>query len=164
MRTLNELLEVRKTRGNAADLYHSIRALCKYNITDYIDFISISLLTRFDEISTIAKQLKNHKKIKDMSKILTGILRFCVTSCVSINLCPISHCLFLSLAEFENLGRAFTKAKNVIDKEGIPTMFVKCLVELEDFIKEVWLSVPIISSVPITSVNYKLCKYKNCSV
>ncbi|CAB3988347.1 eukaryotic translation initiation factor 3 subunit C-like isoform X1 [Paramuricea clavata] len=66
---------------------------------------------RFDEISSITKQLKNHKKIKDMSKILT---------------------------EFENLGRAFTKAKNVVDKEGIPTMFIKCLVELEDFIKENW--------------------------
>ncbi|XP_028396733.1 eukaryotic translation initiation factor 3 subunit C-like [Dendronephthya gigantea] len=66
---------------------------------------------RFDEISSIAKQLKNHKKIKDMSKILT---------------------------EFENLGRAFTKAKNVVDKEGIPTTFIKCLVELEDFIKENW--------------------------
>ncbi|XP_046841238.1 eukaryotic translation initiation factor 3 subunit C-like [Xenia sp. Carnegie-2017] len=66
---------------------------------------------RFDEISNIAKQLKNHKKIKDMSKILT---------------------------EFENLGRAFVKAKNVVDKEGIPTTFIKCLVELENFIKENW--------------------------
>lgn len=66
---------------------------------------------RFDEISTITKQLKNHKKIKDMSKILS---------------------------EFENLGRAFTKAKAVIDKEGIPISFIKCLVELEDFVKENW--------------------------
>ena len=39
--------------------------------------------------------------------------------------------------EFENLGRAYGKAKSVIDKEGIPTSFIKCLVELEDFIKEV---------------------------
>ena len=28
----------------------------------------------------------------------------------------------------------------MIDKEGIPTTFIKCLVELEDFIKEVWLT------------------------
>jgi hypothetical protein len=35
---------------------------------------------RFDEISSITKQLKNHKKIKDMSKILTGITsNLCVT-------------------------------------------------------------------------------------
>lgn len=45
-----------------------------------------------------------------------------------------------SFTEFENLGRAFTKAKNVIDKEGIPPTFIKCLVELEDFIKEVWIA------------------------
>ena len=28
----------------------------------------------------------------------------------------------------------------MIDKEGIPTTFIRCLVELEDFIKEVWLT------------------------
>ena len=45
------------------------------------------------------------------------------------------------LTGFENLSRAFQKAKNVIDKEEsgtTPNFYVKCLVELEDFINEVW--------------------------
>ncbi|XP_048581794.1 eukaryotic translation initiation factor 3 subunit C isoform X2 [Nematostella vectensis] len=66
---------------------------------------------RFDELSNVIKQLKNHKKIKDMAKCLT---------------------------EFENLGRAFTKAKAVVDKEGIPPFFIRALSELEDFVKENW--------------------------
>ena len=43
---------------------------------------------------------------------------------------------FLSI-EFENLGKAYSKAKNVVDKEGVPPFFVRCLTELEDFVKEV---------------------------
>lgn len=60
------------------------------------------------------KQIRNHKKIKDLSKTLTG---------------------------FENLARAFIKARPVIDKEenGItPRFYIRCLVELEDFINELW--------------------------
>ena len=44
---------------------------------------------------------------------------------------------FLFLVEFENLGKAFTKAKTVVDKEGIPQFYIRCLTELEDFVKEV---------------------------
>ena len=39
--------------------------------------------------------------------------------------------------EFENLGKAFTKAKAVVDKEGVPPFYVRSLTELEDFVKEV---------------------------
>lgn len=66
---------------------------------------------RFEELTNSIKQLKNHKKIKDISKVLT---------------------------EFENLGKAFTKAKTVVDKEGIPQFYVRSLTELEDFVKENW--------------------------
>ena len=69
---------------------------------------------RYEELHTIIKQIRNHKKIKDISKMLTG---------------------------FENLCKAFIKAKSVIDKEesgSTPKFYTKCLVELEDFINEVW--------------------------
>ena len=42
--------------------------------------------------------------------------------------------------EFENLGKAFSKAKSVIEKEGsIPQFFIRGLSDLEDFVKEVSL-------------------------
>ncbi|XP_027052968.1 eukaryotic translation initiation factor 3 subunit C-like [Pocillopora damicornis] len=66
---------------------------------------------RFEELTNSIKQLKNHKKIKDISKVLT---------------------------EFENLGKAFSKAKAVVDKEGIPQFYIRSLTELEDFVKENW--------------------------
>ncbi|XP_023230769.1 eukaryotic translation initiation factor 3 subunit C-like [Centruroides sculpturatus] len=68
---------------------------------------------RYEELVDIIKQVKNHKKIKDMSKLLTS---------------------------FENLSRAFMKAKPVIDKEEggmTPKFYIRCLVELEDFINNV---------------------------
>ena len=55
----------------------------------------------------------NHKKIKDMMSILT---------------------------DFDNLTKAFDKAKKVVDAEGKPRFYLKCLVELEDFVSEVLLS------------------------
>ncbi|XP_054155499.1 eukaryotic translation initiation factor 3 subunit C-like [Oppia nitens] len=69
---------------------------------------------RYEELHTIIKQIRNHKKIKDISKLLTS---------------------------FENLDKAFKKAKPVIDKEesgATPKFYTKCLVELEDFVNEVW--------------------------
>lgn len=68
---------------------------------------------RYEELTDIIKQIKNHKKIKDMSKLLTS---------------------------FENLTKAFQKAKMVIEKEeggNIPKFFIRSLVELEDFVTEV---------------------------
>lgn len=69
---------------------------------------------RYEELVEIIKQIKNHKKIKDMSKLLTS---------------------------FENLTRAFIKARPVIEKEEsgvIPKFYIRCLVELEDFITDCW--------------------------
>ncbi|CAL1544574.1 unnamed protein product [Lymnaea stagnalis] len=66
---------------------------------------------RYDEILTIVKQLKNHKKIKDFANVLT---------------------------DFEGLIKAFEKARKVVDKEGVPRFYIKTLVELEDFINECW--------------------------
>ncbi|XP_013778391.1 eukaryotic translation initiation factor 3 subunit C-like [Limulus polyphemus] len=69
---------------------------------------------RYEELTDIIKQLRNHKKIKDFTKMLTG---------------------------FESLTKAFQKARPVIDKEedGItPKFYIRCLVEIEDFICECW--------------------------
>ncbi|KAG1714276.1 Eukaryotic translation initiation factor 3 subunit C [Nymphon striatum] len=69
---------------------------------------------RYEDLTEIIKQIRNHKKIKDMSKLLTG---------------------------FENLSKAHVKAKTVIEKEeqGVtPKFYIRCLVELEDFVTELW--------------------------
>lgn len=66
---------------------------------------------RFDEMKDIIRVLKNHKKIKDMSNVLN---------------------------DFELLIKAFEKAKKIVDAEGIPSFFIRCLVELEDFVSECW--------------------------
>ena len=39
--------------------------------------------------------------------------------------------------DFEELGRAYEKARKVVENEGIPKFYVAMLVELEDFINEV---------------------------
>lgn len=66
---------------------------------------------RFEELQTIIKNMKNHMKIKDMSKVLT---------------------------DFEDLGKAYDKTKKVVDKEGIPRFYIRTLSDLDDFISEVW--------------------------
>ena len=39
---------------------------------------------------------------------------------------------------FESLQKAFAKAKSVVEKEGsTPKFYIRSLVELEDFVKEV---------------------------
>lgn len=69
---------------------------------------------RFEELSNILKNIRNHKKIKDIGSILTS---------------------------FEELTRAYTKALPIIVKEegGVtPRFIIRALVELEDFINEIW--------------------------
>ncbi|XP_063219969.1 eukaryotic translation initiation factor 3 subunit C [Bacillus rossius redtenbacheri] len=69
---------------------------------------------RYEELTNIIKNIRNYKKIKDMSSMLTS---------------------------FEDLMRAYTKAMPVIMKEEhgqTPRFYVRCLVEMEDFITEVW--------------------------
>lgn len=69
---------------------------------------------RYEELTNIIKQIRNYKKIKDMSSMLSS---------------------------FEDLQKAYTKAMPVINKEEngqTPRFFTRCLVELEDFINEMW--------------------------
>ena len=69
---------------------------------------------RYDMLTSIIKQVKNYKKIKDFSKLLTA---------------------------YEELTKAFLKAKAVIDKEddGVtPRFYIKCLVDINDLVEESW--------------------------
>ncbi|XP_055325708.1 eukaryotic translation initiation factor 3 subunit C [Sitodiplosis mosellana] len=69
---------------------------------------------RYEDLTNIIKNIRNYRKIKDMSNILQN---------------------------FEDLTRAHQKALPVISKEenGVtPRFYVRALAELEDFINEVW--------------------------
>ena len=71
-------------------------------------------MKRYEEISNIIKNIRNHKKIKDMSSILNS---------------------------FEEFTRAHAKAQPVIMKEEngvMPKFIVRALCELEIFINEAW--------------------------
>ena len=93
----------------------------------------------YEELNNIIKLIRNHKKIKDVAKLLSG---------------------------FEDLTRAFQKAKSsVIDKEEggrIPKFYIKCLVELEDFVNENWEDRKHMNknnSKSLTTLRQKLRKY-----
>ncbi|XP_066259889.1 eukaryotic translation initiation factor 3 subunit C [Euwallacea similis] len=69
---------------------------------------------RYEELTNIIKQIRNFKKIKDMASMLNS---------------------------FEELQKAYVKALPVIAKEEkgeTPRFFIRCLVEMEDFINETW--------------------------
>lgn len=69
---------------------------------------------RYEDLSNIIKTIRNHKKIKDMSSVLSS---------------------------FEEFVRAYTKALPVVMKEenGVtPRIVVRALAELEDFINDTW--------------------------
>lgn len=69
---------------------------------------------RYEELKNIIKNIKNYKKNKDMSSLLSS---------------------------FEDLCRAYTKALPVVQKEEAgktPRFYVRCLAELDDFIQAVW--------------------------
>uniref|UniRef100_A0A0P6G0J7 Eukaryotic translation initiation factor 3 subunit C n=1 Tax=Daphnia magna TaxID=35525 RepID=A0A0P6G0J7_9CRUS len=69
---------------------------------------------RFEELKDIIKLIKNYKKNKDLSKMLSS---------------------------FEELTKAYQKALPVIAKEekGVtPRFYIQCLVEVETFLNELW--------------------------
>lgn len=66
---------------------------------------------RFEELTNIIKTIRNAMKIRDMTKCLE---------------------------EFEQLGKAYMKSKNIIDKEGVPRFYIRLLSDLEDYLNELW--------------------------
>ncbi|XP_076298797.1 eukaryotic translation initiation factor 3 subunit C-like [Lasioglossum baleicum] len=96
---------------------------------------------RYEEIANLIKLIRNYKKIKDMSSMQSS---------------------------FEDLMRAYQKALPVIAKEEAgqtPRFYVRCLVEMEDFINEVWedragrKNMSKNNSKSLTSLRQKLRKY-----
>lgn len=66
---------------------------------------------RFEELTNLIKTIRNAMKIRDMAKCLE---------------------------EFEQLCRAFTKSKNIVDKEGVPSFYIRLLADLEDYLNQLW--------------------------
>lgn len=66
---------------------------------------------RFEELTNYIKTIRNAMKIRDMSKCLE---------------------------EFEQLCRAFTKSKNIVDKEGVPSFYIRLLADLEEYLNQLW--------------------------
>ncbi|KAK2820334.1 hypothetical protein Q5P01_023293 [Channa striata] len=66
---------------------------------------------RFEELTNLIKTIRNAMKIRDMAKCLE---------------------------EFEQLCRAFLKSKNIVDKEGVPSFYIRLLADLEDYLNQLW--------------------------
>uniref|UniRef100_A0A672JQ41 Eukaryotic translation initiation factor 3 subunit C n=1 Tax=Salarias fasciatus TaxID=181472 RepID=A0A672JQ41_SALFA len=66
---------------------------------------------RFEELTNLIKTIRNAMKIRDMAKCLE---------------------------EFELLCRAFLKSKNIVDKEGVPSFYIRLLADLEDYLNQLW--------------------------
>ena len=66
---------------------------------------------RFDELRDVIKKAKNARKVKDFN---------------------------ISLNTFTDLTRVFEKSTKVVEKEGIPTFYVRELVDIDDYIKKMW--------------------------
>ncbi|XP_068779316.1 eukaryotic translation initiation factor 3 subunit C isoform X2 [Struthio camelus] len=66
---------------------------------------------RFEELTNLIKTIRNAMKIRDVTKCLE---------------------------EFELLGKAYGKAKSIVDKEGVPRFYVRILADLEDYLNELW--------------------------
>jgi len=69
---------------------------------------------RFEDLQALIKQSRNHKKNKDLAKVLSG---------------------------FEDISRAYVKAKSVIEKNGdnnVPRVYVRYLSELDEFTTDLW--------------------------
>ncbi|XP_034934471.1 eukaryotic translation initiation factor 3 subunit C [Chelonus insularis] len=96
---------------------------------------------RYEELTNLIKLIRNYKKIKDMSSMLST---------------------------FEDLKKAYEKAQTVVMKEEggqTPRFYLRCLVEMEDFINEVWedresrKNMSKNNSKSLTSLRQKLRKY-----
>ncbi|XP_072454602.1 eukaryotic translation initiation factor 3 subunit C isoform X2 [Notamacropus eugenii] len=66
---------------------------------------------RFEELTNLIRTIRNAMKIRDVTKCLE---------------------------EFELLGKAFGKAKSIVDKEGVPRFYIRILADLEDYLNELW--------------------------
>ncbi|KAK0181270.1 hypothetical protein PV327_003564 [Microctonus hyperodae] len=96
---------------------------------------------RYEELTNLIKLIRNYKKIKDMSSMLSS---------------------------FEDLHKAYQKALSVVMKEEggqTPRFYLRCLIEMEDFINEVWedregrKNMSKNNSKSLTSLRQKLRKY-----
>ena len=94
-------------------------------------------MCRYDELKDLIHVMRNSQKIKDITKVQSGILLLyaCIIYRVVSRACHVSDC---RAAGFESLQKVFQKSKTVIEKEGgAPRFYLRSLIELEEFIKDV---------------------------
>lgn len=70
----------------------------------------LALPPRFEELTNLIRTIRNAMKIRDVTKCLE---------------------------EFELLGKAYGKAKSIVDKEGVPRFYIRILADLGDYLNEV---------------------------
>ena len=69
-----------------------------------------------------------------MNNLYNLIVAIVISSTIGETTCHEFNVLF---ADFEELGKAYDKARRVVESDGIPSFYIGILVELEDFINEV---------------------------
>ncbi|KAL5970969.1 Eukaryotic translation initiation factor 3 subunit C [Taenia solium] len=90
---------------------------------------------RHEEIQSILRNLNNHKKIKDMSKVET---------------------------DFDELVKVYEKAHKMNEVDVYPKFYIRVLAQLEDFVNESWSQKKALSKVgakSLTVLKQKIRKY-----
>lgn len=111
-----ELFEVPRTRGEAMGSLCCGESLAQWKVF-WVAMVGISNVVldsqpRFEELTNLIRTIRNAMKIRDVTKCLE---------------------------EFELLGKAYGKAKSIVDKEGVPRFYIRILADLEDYLNEVWV-------------------------
>uniref|UniRef100_A0A3P8U8I9 Eukaryotic translation initiation factor 3 subunit C N-terminal domain-containing protein n=1 Tax=Amphiprion percula TaxID=161767 RepID=A0A3P8U8I9_AMPPE len=83
----------------------------EYKCTRSLARISVRLISTRLVRADLIKTIRNAMKIRDMAKCLE---------------------------EFEQLCRAFLKSKHIVDKEGVPSFYIRLLADLEDYLNQHW--------------------------
>lgn len=109
-----ELFEVPRTRGEAVGSLCCGESLVQWTVF-WVMMVGISNVLlesqpRFEELTNLIRTIRNAMKIRDVTKCLE---------------------------EFELLGKAYGKAKSIVDKEGVPRFYIRILADLEDYLNEV---------------------------
>lgn len=90
---------------------------------------------RYEELQGIVKNLKNHKNIQDITKVLT---------------------------DFEDLTKSYEKAHKTMEADGVLKFYIRVIAELEDFTNTNWTNKKNLSknnAKSLTALRQKIKKY-----
>lgn len=113
-KTPRELSEAPRIKGEAVGRLGDGESLGQcwvfWLVTVGMSNVVLGSQTRFEELTNLIRTIRNAMKIRDVTKCLE---------------------------EFELLGKAYGKAKSIVDKEGVPRFYIRILADLEDYLNEV---------------------------